>query len=303
MAAHSTDAPPEFSPARLITEASLLQWPAVLVLVAGFCYFGGWLVLRRRGDRWETSRSLAFSVGLVVVASTTLSGLAAYDEALVSVHMVQHMLLLMVAPVFLALGAPITLALRTLRPRPRAALLAVLHSRIARIVSFPLVGFALFTLSSYALYFTGWFEATLRNGLVHEATHLHFVAVGCLFLWPLVGADPVPGRIAYPLRALLMFATLPLHAILGLTVMGSRQVIAADFYAQNAPGIDHLADQAVAGAVLWAAGDLVALLMLGALLRQWMRASEREAQREDRRLDRLDAQRARSVEPSRSAEQ
>jgi putative membrane protein len=293
--AHGTE--PAFTPARLVTESSLLGWPALLLVAAAAAYGYGVYRLRRRGDRWPVGRTLAFVVGgLGSIAVATLSGLAAYDGTLFSAHMVQHMILIMIAPIFLALGAPVTLALRTLPPGPRRVLLAVLHSRVAAVAAFPLVGFALFTLSSYALYFTGWYEATLRSDLLHELVHVHFLAVGCLFFWPLIGLDPVPGRIAYPFRALMMFASLPFHAILGLTIMQSRQVIAGDYYAVAAPRVDHLADQAVGGGLLWASGDLVALLMLGVLVVQWMRASEREAQREDRRLDRLEAQQAASAE-------
>lgn len=282
-----------FTPVRLVTGSSIVQWPALILLLAAAGYLYGVHRLRGRGDRWPARRTIAFLVGgLGAIATATLSGLAAYDDTLFSAHMVQHMILIMIAPIFLALGAPVTLALRTLPVRPRRVLLAALHSRVAAIAAFPLVGFVLFTLSSYALYFTGWYEASLRSNLMHEAVHVHFLLVGCLFFWPLVGLDPVPGRVAYPIRALLMFASLPFHAILGLTIMSAKQVIAGDYYAAAAPGVDHLADQGIGGGLLWAAGDLVALLMLGVLLGQWMRASEREAQREDRRLDRLEAQQA-----------
>jgi cytochrome c oxidase assembly factor CtaG len=293
--AHGTE--PAFTPARLVTASSLLGWPALLLVAAAAGYGYGVYRLRRRGDRWPVGRTLAFVAGgLGSIAVATLSGLAAYDGTLFSAHMVQHMILIMIAPIFLALGAPVTLALRTVPAGPRGVLLSVLHSRVAAVAAFPLVGFALFTLSSYALYFTGWYEATLRSDLLHELVHIHFLAVGCLFFWPLIGLDPVPGRIAYPFRALMMFASLPFHAFLGLTIMQSRQVIAGDYYALAAPRVDHLADQAVGGGLLWASGDLVALLMLGVLVVQWMRASEREAQREDRRLDRLEAQQAASAE-------
>jgi putative copper resistance protein D len=278
-----------FTPVRLVTQTSLWQWPSLALLVAAAAYLLGVHRLHSRGHAWPVGRTIAFLVGgLGSVALALLSGLAAYDDTLFSAHMAQHMILIMVSPIFLALGAPVTLALRTLPLRPRRALLGVLHSRLVAIVAFPLVGFMLFTLSSYALYFTGWYEATLRHPLLHELLHVHFLAVGCLFFWPLLGLDPVPGRVAYPFRAMLMFISLPFHAFLGLTIMQSTQVIAGDYYSREAPGIDHLADQGLGGGLIWAAGDLVGLLMLGALVVQWIRASEREAAREDRRLDRLD---------------
>ena len=205
--------------------------------------------------------------------------------------MIQHMVLTMLAPVFLALGAPITLWLRTLPPAPRAQLLAVLHSRVARVLMFFPVAFVLYIVSPWALYFSGWYEATLRSPVLHDLTHLHFVVIGCLFFWPLIGLDPVPGRMSHGFRVLGTFATLPFHAFLGVAIMGASTLIAADWYLSLErdwpPSVAD--DQQLAGALLWAAGDLLGLLFFGVLFVQWVRASQREAVREDRRLDRLEA--------------
>jgi putative copper resistance protein D len=171
--------------------------------------------------------------------------------------------------------------------------LEVLHSRVARILSFPVVAGAIFIVTPVALYLTGWYEATLRNPLLHDLNHVHFVLVGCLWFWPILGLDPMPMRLPYPMRLLAVFVTMPFHAFLGITIMGASTVIAQDYYSQlgRTWGPSLARDQEIAGGVLWAAGDLVALLVLGALFVQWARASEREAVREDRRLDRLDAAR------------
>jgi putative membrane protein len=219
----------------------------------------------------------------------TVSGLAAYDTVLLSVHMVQHMVLGMVAPIFLALGAPVTLALRTLSGRPRRALLAVLHSRPARVLAFPLVAYAIFVANPFALYFTGLYRLSLGNPLVHELVHAHFIATGCLFFWPLVGLDPLPGRWPYPGRALLMLLSTPFHAVLGLTIMQSRTLVAGDWYPSlGLSWADPWADQRLAGGILWAAGELVSVGMLAVLVVQWVRQSEREARRIDRELDRAE---------------
>jgi putative copper resistance protein D len=206
------------------------------------------------------------------------------------------MLLSMVVPIFLALGAPITLALRTLPRRPRRALVAVLHSRAAKALTFPLVAMAIFVASPFVLYFTGLYEATLRNETLHDLSHLHFVLVGCLWFWPLLGLDPMPLRPPYPLRMLAVFATLPFHAFLGVAIMAMTDIIAAEWYASldRQWGASAIADQRSAGAILWASGDLVGLLILSVVFFQWASASEREAMREDRRLDRLEEARARA---------
>jgi cytochrome c oxidase assembly factor CtaG len=205
--------------------------------------------------------------------------------------MVQHMILSMMVPLFLALGAPVTLMLRTLPPGPRRALLSLLHSRLAQVLSFPPLTFLLFVISPWALYFSGWYDASLRSVFVHEMMHLHLVLVGSLFFWPLVGADPVPGRLAYPFRMLMIVLTLPFHAFLGVTIMGQQELIAGDWYRALPMGWlpDPADDQHLAGGILWGTGDLVGLLFMTVLFVQWVRSSMREAEREDRRLDRLEA--------------
>jgi putative membrane protein len=196
----------------------------------------------------------------------------------------------MIAPIFLALGAPLTLALRTLPVRARRLLIRGLHSRAVRVLTFPLVTFAIFVANPWVLYFTGLYRLTLENDLLHDWVHVHFLVTGCLFLWPLIGIDPLPGRWPYPARALLMLMSTPFHAFLGVTIMQGRQLIAGDYYpALHLGWVTPAADQNLAGAVLWAGGDLVSVTMLAALIGQWIRASERETARIDRHLDRLRA--------------
>ena len=290
---------PPFTPSALLTEWGVDPVLFVVtVWVAGLYLVGVW-VLRSRGDRWPLGRTLSFVVlGMGSLYVATSSGLAAYDTVLLSVHMVQHMVLSMVVPLFLALGAPVTLALRTLPQRPRSWLMALLHSRAAKVLSFAPLTFLLFVVSPWALYFSGWYDATLRSAYLHEMMHVHLVLVGTLFFWPLVGVDPVPGRVAYPFRLLLTFLTLPFHAFLGVTIMGQQELVAGEWYtslpARTGLGWlpDPAADQHLAGGILWGSGDLVGLTFFGVLFVQWARSSMREARREDRRLDRLEGRSA-----------
>jgi cytochrome c oxidase assembly factor CtaG len=204
------------------------------------------------------------------------------------------MILSMVVPLFLALGAPVTLMLRTFRRTPRRWLLRLLHSRFAKVISFAPLTFLLFVISPWALYFTSWYDASLHSLFVHEMMHLHLVLVGCLFFWPLVGKDPVPGRVAFPFRLILIFLTLPFHAFLGVTIMSQETLIGGDWYGSlpmawlPAPAVD----QHLAGGILWSSGDLIGLLFFGVLFTQWVKSSMKEAEREDRRLDRLEEQEA-----------
>ena len=287
---------PEFTLGRALTDWYLDPFLFVVTVWIVGLYVLGVLVLRRRGDHWPVGRTIAFvGVGMGAFAFATQSGLAAYDTTLLSAHMVQHMVLSMVVPLALALGAPVTLALRTLPSRPRRWLLAVLHSRAAKVLSFPPLVLALYVASPWALYFTGWYPASLSSAYVHEMMHVHLVLVGSLFFWPLMGVDPVPGRVGYPFRVLMVLMTLPFHAFLGITIMDGTTLLAEEHYralregpmGSWLPGIAE--DQHLAGGILWASGDLIGVMFFAVLFAQWVRSSMKEAEREDRRLDRLEA--------------
>jgi len=298
---------PPFGLSRIITEWGLSPVPFVVTAWAVGLYLWGVVALHRRGDRWPVGRTLSFVVfGMGAFYFATSSGLAAYDTTLVSVHMVQHMVLAMVVPLALALGAPVTLALRTLPITPRRWLLAVLHSRVAKVLSFPPLTLVLYLVSPWALYFSGWYEASLRSDYVHEMMHLHLVMVGALFFWPLMGIDPIPGRVAYPFRLLLAMLTLPFHAFLGITIMGQTDLLGGTWYPDLHAGPmgswlpDPHDDQHLAGGILWGSGDLVGLIFFAVLFTQWVRSSLKEAAREDRRLDLLEARQRTAAEHHRS---
>lgn len=268
----------------------------VILLISIAAYATGVRTLRRRGVAWPIGRTISFGLGMLLLVLATMSSLAVYDTTLFSVHSVQHMVLQMAVPVPLALSAPVTLALRTLPGPAKRRLLSVLHSRVAKVVIHPLVGFAGFVVSPLILYNSGLFGATLESPLVHGLSHVHFLLIGCLFFWPLLGLDPLPGRLPYPARVLLVFLVLPLHVLLGISIMSSTEVYGGAHYLHlgRTWGASSLADQQTGGAIMWAFGDIVGMLFLFPLLIQWLRADEREALREDRRLDRAAVQRSRS---------
>jgi cytochrome c oxidase assembly factor CtaG len=296
---------PRFTVGRVFTDWGIDPVPFVLAVWVAGLYLVGVAVLRRRGDRWPVGRTVSFVVlGMGSFLFATASGLARYDTTLLSVHMVQHMILSMVVPLSLALGAPITLALRTLPRVPRRWLLVVLHSRVAKVLSFAPLAFLLYITSPWALYYTSWYDASLSSAYVHEMMHIHLVAVGALFFWPLMGIDPLPGRVGYPFRVLLTVMTLPFHAFLGVTIMGQTRLIGEEHYLALREGPmgawlpPALEDQHVAGGILWATGDLIGIVFFAVLFVQWVRSSKQEAAREDRRLDLLEARAARSAASS-----
>src|SRR5919112_3028020 len=283
--------PPPFTVAEIFTQIRLTGIIALFLLVAAALYLYGVHRLRRRGDHWPPGRTVAFLLGgLGSIAAVTVTGVEAYDTALLSIHMIQHMVLSMVGPIFLALGAPVTLALRTVRTRPRKALMGVLHSPVVRVLTHPLVAFGIFVANPFVLYFTGLYRATLEHAWLHELVHVHFIVTGCLFFWPLLGLDPLPNRWPYPARALLMVLSVPFHTVLGLTIMQSTTLLGGDWYPNlHLSWSDPWQDQVVAGGILWAGGEFVSVTMLGILVMQWIRQSEREAKRVDRALDRAEA--------------
>ena len=292
---------PRFTLGRVFTDWVIDPVPFVLTVWVAGLYLVGVAVLRRRGDAWPVGRTLAFVVaGMGSFFFATGSGLARYDTTLISVHMVQHLILSMVVPLSLALGAPVTLALRTLPSWPRRWFLVVLHSWVARVLSFPVLTFLLYIISPWALYFSGWYDASLASEFVHQMMHVHLVTVGALFFWPLMGIDPLPGRVGYPFRVLLTVLTLPFHAFLGVTIMGQTTLLGESHVLALRQGPmgswlpDPLDDQHLAGGILWASGDLIGLLFFGVLFVQWVRSSAKEAAREDRRLDLAEARAPRS---------
>jgi putative copper resistance protein D len=270
---------------------------AATLLIAAVSYGRGVYRLRKRGDRWPVGRSVAWYAGLAVLAFGTLSGLAVYGRTAFSLHMTQHMVLSMIAPLLLVLGAPITLALRALpaapadRPAgPREWLLSALQSPLSRILTHPVTAFVLFVTAPYLIYFSGLFEVAMRQHWAHELMHVHFVLVGYLFFESLIGRDPIPYRASYPLRMVTLFASLALHAFFAVALISSNSVIASSYYETLARPwwTDLLKDQTQGASFAWAFGELPAIIVLVALLFQWSREDDRRAAQADRRADRDD---------------
>ena len=273
----------------------LLFGIAALVLAVG--YLLGVRRLRRRGDAWPTGRLVAWLLGCLVLLAATSSGIGRYMPAMFSMHMVGHMLLSMLAPILLVLGAPVTLALRALPaagrdepPGPREWLLAALHSRVSRVLTNPFVATALFVVGFYGLYFSGLFDAVVDSHGAHLAMNLHFLLSGYLFYWVVIGVDPTPRPIPPLAKLGVVFASLPLHAFFGVVLMGMSTVLGADFYRSLKLDwhTDLLGDQKLGGGIAWAAGEVPLLIVLVALFVQWRRSDQRTATRLDRAAERDD---------------
>jgi putative membrane protein len=262
----------------------------VLLLVL---YGYGVLRLRRRGDSWSVGRTAAFVIGVLTIGVTMCTRLNDYGMVLFSVHMVQHMILSMLSPILLLLGAPVTLALRALptagrgRTGPRELLVKLLHSRYLRIITHPAFTIPLFVASLYALYFSSLFDFLMRSETGHLAMMVHFLAVGLLFFWPIMGVDPGPHRPGYVMRMLELFAGMPFHAFFGIAVMMASEPLVSTFEHPAASlGVDALNDQTAAGGIAWAFSEIPSVIVLVALLFQWYTSEQRQSRRQDRAADR-----------------
>ena len=270
-----------------------------LLLIYGL---GVWR-LRRRGDRWPVVRTVSWVSGIFSVLSVTATGVDGYGMELFSVHMVQHMVLSMGSPILLVLGGPITLLLRALPAsgRPggfaRHIVLAVLHSRIARIVTNPVVTVGLFLFSLYGLYFTPLFDQLMATWWGHNLMLLHFLAIGSLYFWNVIGIDPHPSnrrKSSLPAPVTRLFeiaATIPFHAFFGVIVMMSVSLI-VKFYSTPVSGwnVSPLADQALGGGIAWGFTEVPTLLVLGVLLARWQTSESRATRKSDRRQQKSESE-------------
>jgi putative copper resistance protein D len=262
---------------------------AVLSLLGTVGYLIAVVRLQRSGVAWPWWRTAAWLAGCVSLFAVTGTWLNGYSMVLFSVHMAQHMVLSMVAPLLLLVGAPVTLALRTL-PRgrgvagvPRALLLDALHSRVARFLSHPAVTLPLFLASLYAVYFTPVFDALMDDPFGHQFMLAHFTVTGLLFFGPILAQDPWPRTIGHAGRMLELLIPMPLHAFFGVAVMMAGSLVVETF--ANPPagwGVDPLADQNTAGSIAWSFGELPTVFVMVVVLFSWMNSEERRGKRLDR---------------------
>ncbi|MFD8642502.1 cytochrome c oxidase assembly protein [Streptomyces zaomyceticus] len=255
----------------------------------------GWGVarLRRRGDAWPVSRTVSFTIGVLTIALVMCTKLNDYGMVMFSVHMVQHMVISMLSPILLLLGAPMTLALRALpvagrgSTGPRELLLKLLHSRYMKVVTHPGFTIPMFIASLYALYFTPLFDFLMGSKPGHVGMMVHFLMVGIVFFWPIMGVDPGPHRPGYVMRMLELFAGMPFHAFFGIALMmASEPMVQAYANPPASLGIDALTDQNAAGGIAWAFSEIPSVLVLIALVYQWYHSEQRQAVRKDRAADR-----------------
>ena len=265
-------------------------------LIAGALYVAGVVRLVRRGDRWPWLRTASWLAGLAIVIWCTNAGISVYAQVSVGLHMLQHMTLTMLGPIFLVLGAPATLALRALRPAkgnergPREWLVWFLHSWITRLLTNPFYVFFVYVIGLYGLYFTPVFGWLMGSHVGHVAMQVHFIVSGYLFYWILIGIDPRPKPLPYWGRLLMLLLALSVHGFFAVALMMGTEPLAVEWYGIVQPPwvTDPLKDTLDGGQVAWGLSEIPSLIVLIVIAVQWARSDDREATRMDRQADRDD---------------
>ncbi len=289
-------APPTLSRVLLGYEADGLMLGLLIFVVA--LYIKGVVILTRRGDKWPVGRTIAFALGISAVDFATSGGLGLYSHFAFANHMMAHMVLGMIAPIGIVLGAPITLALRTLplgrnqqESGIRGTFIELLHSKLSKFYTNPVVALVIFDGSLFALYFTPLFGNIMQGHSGHFFMSLHFLLAGFLFFQVLIGIDPLPRKVPHIAKIIVIFAAMSIHAFFSISVMSATTLLDNGYFEllQRPWATDLLADQKLGGAIGWAMGEVPILLALLATFLQWLKADKNEAVRIDRAADRAAA--------------
>ena len=286
--------PPEFTWVRVFTQWQFdVVWALVVVFGVLF-YLWGHLRLAKRGDSWPMSRTIMWVSGMVILGLSTNSGLAIYGTYLFSIHMVAHMLLSMAVPLLLVLSAPVTMASRAIAARKdgsrgaREWILLAVHSKYLAVLGHPLVAAVIFAISLIVFYYSPLFEWALQEHLGHQWMILHFLLTGYLFAQSLVGVDPSPHNPPYPLRLIIVLATMAFHAFFGISLIYGTGLLAPEWYGAMGRewGLDPLSDQQQGGELAWGLGEIPTLLLAIVVTWSWSKSDDRKNKRRDRAADR-----------------
>jgi cytochrome c oxidase assembly factor CtaG/putative copper export protein len=261
----------------------------VVALGASVAYIWGFVRLKRRGDDWPVLRLVMWLIGMVLLVYVTCGGPVVYGKVLFSGHMIQHMLIVMVVPLPMVMGAPVTLLMRAIAPRTdgsrgvREWVLYAVHTPYMRFWAHPIVAAVNFAGSLIVFYYSGIMWYSLNYHLGHEIMLIHFLMAGYLFAQSLVGIDPGVNRFGYPVRLLELLITMTFHAFFGISLVSGTSLIEARWFGNMGHGwFTALTDQQLGGSIAWGIGEFPTLLLAIGVVYVWTQSSEREAKRQDR---------------------
>jgi putative copper resistance protein D len=286
--------PPEFTFQTFFTEWKLdILWAFIALWAIG-AYLVGVRRLKLRGDSWPVARSISWVFGMLLLIFTTSGSLNVYQEYLFSMHMIAHMVLTMAIPVLLVPGAPVTLLMRAVQKRPddsrgvREWVLWAVLTKYGEFISHPLVAAVNFAASLVVFYFTPLFEWATREHIGHQWMIFHFLITGYLFVQSLIGIDPGPNRVAYPIRLVMLIGVMAFHAFFGLALMGGSGLLLPDWFGAMGRtwGLPPLEDQQSGGAIAWGIGEIPTIILTIIVSVQWFKSDNRDSKRLDRASDR-----------------
>jgi cytochrome c oxidase assembly factor CtaG len=285
--------PPKFTVARAFTEWRVDLPTLLLILALAAWYLASARKVRRAGGAWGSGRTFAFiAPGLGFWAVAVMAWPGAYENYLFYARATQTVLLVLVSPLFLAMGKPLTLFIEAY-PGPGRRVQRAVRGLPARVLTFPAITCVLLVAIPMTMYFTSWYTAYFNSGAVRELTYLILMAPGYVFFWTLLRVDPVPREYPYAVGMWITAAEVIGDAFFGIAVIADQTVIgAAHYHAAGYPYGPSLAtSQVIGGGIIWILGDFVGLPFLAVQLIQMMRADKREADQIDAELDARDAAR------------
>ncbi|NLT26555.1 MAG: bifunctional copper resistance protein CopD/cytochrome c oxidase assembly protein [Microbacteriaceae bacterium] len=287
--------PPPFEPARLLDVWNLDPLWTALVVMGMVFYLLGARRLRRRGDGWPLWRTISVMIGCLILLYNVNGALYVYGRFQFSFHMTEHMILSMIIPIFLVLGAPMTLLLRAVKPRKdgsmgmREWMLLLVHSKWAAFFSHPIVAGVNFALALLTFYYTPLFRWATRDHVGHMWMIAHFLIVGYLFVESIIGDDPSRTRAPYPMRLIGLILVMTFHAFFGIAVMTGQNLLVAEWYGATGRTWGPptaLEDQHLGGAIAWGLGEFPTVILAAIVAIQWSRSDTREQRRIDRQANR-----------------
>jgi cytochrome c oxidase assembly factor CtaG len=285
--------PPKFTLGRAFTGWTLDVPMLVLILLLAGWYLASARKIRKAGGQWGTGRAIAFcGLGLGFWVIATMSWVGVYQDVLFYARATQTVLLVLVVPLFLAMGKPLTLLIET-HPAVGRRVEAMIRSRVAKVVTFPAITTLLLVAVPMSMYFTSWYTAVFTSGTVRELTYLILMVPGYVFFWTLLRVDPVPKRYPYGVAMWITAAEVVGDAFFGIAIIADQTILgAAHYHAVGYPFGPSLAtSQVLGGGIIWILGDSVGLPFLAVQLIQMMREDKEEAAAIDAELDARDAAR------------
>ena len=262
--------------------------PVTMILAAFGLYL--WAVRRNNAlhprHPWSVGKTAAWVGALATTGIAIFSFVGVYDGELFWDHMVQHLLLIMVAAPLFAIASPLDLAWKSTSGTAHIVVTEALRSPVAKFFGHPAVAFVLYAVLIPLAHLTSWYNLTLEHESVHNAEHLAFLVVGYLFWRQIFGSDPNAYRLHPALQFFYLFLAIPIDTFSGLSLAGeSHEIFPAYFATHRTWGPSYVNDLHIGGSIMWVVGDTLMLWPMIPVALRWMRLEERKAERIDRELD------------------